>query len=407
MPIVNLTANFIKHHLLCPAGKLSIEYCAKDLPGFLVEVSAVNPGVGSYRLRHKEKNPSTGKPQTRYKSIGRTYEIDFTDAKKRAKELKSMLALGQSIKSNGKNNEKDSITYSEFFEQHYKPYILQRKRSARADIGKYNHRVKARFGSMELSKLELEHERHSIQQFITDLREEGLAPATCDRYLQMIRYSLRLAVDWGYLARNPADKILLFNVDNRVENYLSDDEMARLMKVLQDPNENRVVCSLILFLLSTGARLMEAQLAKWKHIDLKNRVWRIPATNSKSKRTRSVPLSDISIKALKENHSDHKYVFISPRGNGNPYNNIDKSWYRIRIRAGLKHFRIHDLRHSFASILINKRQSIYTIKNLLGHSTIIMTERYSHLSSRSLKNGSDAAGDAIQAAMDKAASGDG
>jgi integrase len=256
---------------------------------------------------------------------------------------------------------------------------------------------------MRLSEIE----RHEIQQFITELREEGLAPATCDRYLQMIRYSLRCAVDWGYLEKNPASKIPLFAVDNRVENYLSDDEMTRLMKVLQDPNENRVVCSLILFLLSTGARLMEAQLAKWEHIDLENRVWRIPATNSKSKRTRSVPLSDVSIKVLKENHSDHKYVFISPRGHGRPYNNIHKSWYRIRIRAGLDHFRIHDLRHSFASLLINKGQSIYAIKNLLGHSTIIMAERYSHLSSKSLQIGSNAAGDAIQAAMDKAASGDG
>jgi integrase len=255
---------------------------------------------------------------------------------------------------------------------------------------------------MRLSEIE----RHEIQQFITELREEGLAPATCDRYLQMIRYSLRCAVDWGYLEKNPASKIPLFAVDNRVENYLSDDEMACLMKVLQDPNENRVVCSLILFLLSTGARLMEAQLAEWGHIDLENRVWRIPATNSKSKRTRSVPLSDISIQALKESHNDHKYVFVSPRGNGKPYSNIHKSWYRIRNRAGLKHLRIHDLRHSFASILINKGQSIYTIKNLLGHSTIIMTERYSHLSSKSLQNGSDAAGAAIQAAMDKAASDD-
>jgi len=226
MPIVNLNANFIKHHLQCPPGKTSIEYTSKDLPGFFVEVTAASPGVGSYRLRYKENG------KTRYKSIGRTYEIAFADAKQKAKELKSMLALGQDIKDNGKNDEKDSITYSEFFEQHYKPYILQRKRSARADIGKYNHRVKARFGSMELSKLEHEHEheRHSIQQFITDLREEGLAPATCDRYLQMIRYSLRLAVDWGYLDKRPADKMPLLNVDNKVENYLSDEEMAHRVR---------------------------------------------------------------------------------------------------------------------------------------------------------------------------------
>ena len=153
MPIVNLNANFIKHHLQCPPGKSSIEYCAKDLPGFLVEVSAVNPGAGSYRLRYKENG------KTRYKSIGRTYEIDFMDAKQKAKELKSMLALGQDITTSSKDDNKKSITYAEFFEQHYKPYILQRKRSSRADIGKYNHRVKQEFGALKMSKIE----RHHIQ----------------------------------------------------------------------------------------------------------------------------------------------------------------------------------------------------------------------------------------------------
>ena len=179
MPIVSLNASFIKHHLKCPPGKSSIEFTSKDLPGFFVEVTAISPGKGSYRLRFKENG------HTRYRSIGRTYEIDFADAKQKAKELKSMLALGQSIKTEKKAGNNPETLYSEYFEQAFKPFILQRKRSSRADIGKYRHRVKARFGSMRLSEIE----RHEIQQFITELREEGLAPATCDRYLQMIRYS--------------------------------------------------------------------------------------------------------------------------------------------------------------------------------------------------------------------------
>jgi len=398
MPIVNLNANFIKHHLQCPPGKRSIEYTSKDLPGFFVEVTAVSPGKGSYRLRFKENG------HTRYRSIARTYEIDFADAKKKAKELKSMLALGQNI--NSRDDDKESITYSEFFEQHYKPYILQRKRSARADIGKYNTRVKQQFGSMKLS--DFQGNRHQIQQFITDLREEGLAPATCDRYLQMIRYSLRLAVDWGYLDKNPADKIPLFNVDNKVENYLSQEEMTRLMKVLQDPRENRVVSALIRVLLSTGVRLHMAQMARFEDLDLENRVWRIPATNSKSKRIQSVPLNDMAIEAFKENLTDQGYVFRSPRGDGTrPYNNIHKSWYRIRIKAGLPHLRLHDLRHSFASLLVNSGRSLYEVQKLLHHSTPIMTQRYAHLSTKTLQEASNAAGDAIQAAMDKAASGAG
>ena len=397
MPIVNLNANFIKHHLQCPSGKRSIEFTSKELPGFFVEVTAASPDVGSYRLRYKENG------KTRYKTIGRTYEIDFADAKKKAKELKSMLALGQDIKSRDKDDDRESITFSEFFEQQAKPHILQRKRSSRADIGKYNTRVKKEFGSMKLSEIE----RHDIQQFITRLRQEGLAPATCDRYLAMLSGVLRLACDWGYLSNNVAKGIPMFLIDNKVENFLSDDEMVKLMQVLKN-DENRVVCSMMIYLLASGARLNEAQMVKWEHIDLENRVWRIPATNSKSKRVRSVPLNDMAIMALKENTGDTGYVFRSPRGDGKqPYNNIHKSWYRIRNKAGLSHLRCHDLRHSHASLLINSGRSLYEVQKILGHSTPIMTQRYAHLSTKTLQEASNAAGDAIQAAMDRATSGDG
>jgi integrase len=398
MPIIkNFNTNWIKHHLQCPPGRRSIEYCSGDLPGFLVEISAVSPGVGSYRLRYKENG------KTRYKTIGRTYEIEFSEAKQLAREYKSRLNLGESIKDGPKDTSISELNYAEFFEHHYRPHILQRKRSARADIGKFNTRVAKELSSLKLSEID----PRRIQSFITSLREEGLAPATCDRYLQMIRFSLRLAVDWGYLDKNPADKIPLFNIDNKVENYLSDENMARLMRVLKT-DENRVVSSLLVFLLTTGARLNEAQMIKWEDVDLPNRVWRIPATNSKSKRVRSVPLNDMAIAALKENAGDTGYVFRSPRGDGRqPYNNIHKSWYRIRNKAGLPHLRAHDLRHSHASLLINSGRSLYEVQKILGHSTPIMTQRYAHLSTKTLQEASNAAGDAIQAAMDKAASGDG
>ncbi len=163
------------------------------------------------------------------------------------------------------------------------------------------------------------------------------------------------------------------------------------------------MCSLVLFLLATGARLNEAQMVKWDHIDLENRVWRIPATNSKSKRVRSIPLNDMAIQALQEHQADHGYVFRSPRGDGKrSYNNIHKSWYRIRNEAGLPHLRAHDLRHSHASLLINSGRSLFEVQKILGHSTPIMTQRYAHLSTKTLQEASKAASDAIRAAMDKA-----
>jgi len=89
-----------------------------------------------------------------------------------------------------------------------------------------------------------------------------------------------------------------------------------------------------------------------------------------------------------------------------PYNNIHKSWYRIRNKAGLPNLRLHDIRHSFASILVNSGRSLYEIMRLLNHSTPIMTQRYAHLSTKTLQEASNAAGDAIQAAMDRSVPGD-
>ena len=137
---------------------------------------------------------------------------------------------------------------------------------------------------------------------------------------------------------------------------------------------------------------------------MQNQVWRVPAANSKSKRVRSVPLNDIALDALNANQSDHEYVFINHRTK-KPYNNIHKTWYRIRNKAGLPHLRAHDLRHSFASLIVNSGESLFTLMRLLGHSTPIMSARYGHLSTKTLQGASNAAGDAIQAAMDRAASG--
>ena len=99
------------------------------------------------------------------------------------------------------------------------------------------------------------------------------------------------------LDKNPASGIKQFNEDNKVEHYLDDDELQRLVSVLR-ANEPPMVCQVALFLLSTGARLSEALNADWAHVDRVSRVWRIPATNSKSKRVQAIPLNDNAIEVL-------------------------------------------------------------------------------------------------------------
>lgn len=94
-----------------------------------------------------------------------------------------------------------------------------------------------------------------------------------------------------------------FARDNRVERYLEEAQLQRLVTVLRT-DANRPVCDIALFLQSTGARLNEALSATWNQIDRDNRVWRIPATNSKSKKIRAVPLNDSALEVLGAGRND-------------------------------------------------------------------------------------------------------
>ena len=198
------------------------------------------------------------------------------------------------------------------------------------------------------------------------------------------------------LERNPAAGIKQYNEDNRVEHYLSDEELDRLVSVLR-ANDPPMVCQVALFLLSTGARLSEALNADWVHIDRRSGVWRIPATNSKSKRVRSIPLNSSAIEVLDqlgtEGKSDHLFINLQTKVR---LTAVNKVWGRLRVKASLPHLRLHDLRHQFASFLVNDGRTLYEVQKILGHSDAKVTERYAHLSLATLQEASNSASVAMR-----------
>jgi integrase len=231
------------------------------------------------------------------------------------------------------------------------------------------------------------------------MSDEGLAPATSNHYLKLLKHSLNLAIDWDMLDINPASRIPLFHEDNQVENLLSDEQLERLMMVLKT-DENRNVCLIAIFLLSTGVRLNEALQAKWSQVDQKNRVWRIPAANSKSKRTRAVPLNDSALDVLNQLTTRDRYenLFVNFQTQL-PYTTISKVWGRLRKKADLNFLRIHDLRHQFASFLVNSGQTLFLVQQILGHSSPAVSQRYAHLSTKSLQEAANTASIMINGAM--------
>ena len=247
------------------------------------------------------------------------------------------------------------------------------------------------FGQKRLNQIT----RQQIQSFHTDLLATGLAPATCDHFIKLIKHAFNLAIDWGlFTEKNPAARIPLFGVDNRIENLLTDEELDRLVTVLRT-DLNRPVCLIALLLLSTGARLNEALQAKWSHINREQRQWHVPMHNSKSKKGRWVPLNASAMMALDEIGTEGKYehIFVNRKNGGKPYTNVAKVWTRLRKKAKLPHLRIHDLRHGFATMLASSGRSLIEIGQLLGHSrnSSSITLRYIHLAQGVLHDASNVA----------------
>ena len=386
--IVELTQHFLETGLMCPPGKRRVEYVSHERTGLYIEVRSTCPGVGTFYLRHKDR---TGK--TAHARLGSTADTTIEEARQKAKHLKAQITLGQ-YPGEDQPKEPASLTFADFFTEHYIPYAQPRKRTWQKDQEYFRVRLQDEFGHLPLGKIT----RQSIMAFHTRLKTEGLAGATCDHHVKVIRRVLNLAVEWGSLETNPAAKIPLFREDNRVEHYLSQEQLQRLLTVLRT-DSNRTVCHICLFLISTGARLNEALRAEWKQIDKEKRVWRIPASNSKSKRVRSVPLNDSALDVLGQLETEEAfaYLFVNRR-TGKPYVTIHKVWERLREEAGLPHLRIHDLRHQYASFLINSGRTLYEVQQILGHSDPSVTTRYAHLSTKSLQDAANTASEILTGA---------
>lgn len=182
--------------------------------------------------------------------------------------------------------------------------------------------------------------------------------------------------------------------NNAKERYLSASETQRLHLALSR-STNTQLKSIVVLLLLFGCRKRELLEAKWEHVDLERRNWRIPL--SKSGKARNIPISDKSLEVLQAlpRWKECPYVIPNPETK-KPFGNLFFPWDKVRKEAGLDGLRMHDLRHTFASNLVNSGQSIYVVSKLLGHSQLKTTARYSHLADETLLSAVDAAAKAVE-----------
>lgn len=203
---------------------------------------------------------------------------------------------------------------------------------------------------------------------------------TVNRYLAVLTHALNLACkEWGWIEHNPALAVSKFKESKPRDRYLTDDERIRLLQECEKSG-NRYLKTIVVLAISTGMRRDEVRFLKWSDLLLDQQ--KAIIRNTKNGETRSVPLHGPALIGLKQLHSQkpngRQYVFTS-HTKDEP---IDfRTAFRVaRRNAGLHDFRFHDLRHTAASYLAMSGATPTDIAAVLGHNSIAMAQRYSHLS---------------------------
>jgi integrase len=228
-------------------------------------------------------------------------------------------------------------------------------------------------------------------------RKPRPAPISANRAGAAIRKMFNLAIRWKMRADNPAQGFAK-NAETPRERYLNLDEIGRLSAVLAD-HPNQRTADAIRFALLTGARRGEILGARWDQLDLDAGLWIKPAATTKQRRLHRAPLSGAAVALLRTIRTrvpeDCPWVFPGDV-EGQPLVEIKKSWAKIRTAARLSDIRMHDLRHTFASLLVSSGMTLPMIGRLLGHTQVQTTHRYAHLFDDPLRVGLNEIGEMLR-----------
>jgi integrase len=199
-----------------------------------------------------------------------------------------------------------------------------------------------------------------------------------NRVVAVVSKMFALAIRWQMRPDNPA-KGIERNAEHKRKRYLSPVELERLMQALEAHHDQQAADIFRLCLL-TGCRSGEAMAARWDDIGLAAGTWTKPGSTTKQKTDHTVPLSAPvkQLLARLRQQTSSPWVFPADSAPGHRIA-IQKSWRALCRTARISGLRIHDLRHSFASLAANRGASLPLIGALLGHSSPVTTARYAHL----------------------------
>ena len=297
---------------------------------------------------------------------------DYNEAQRLEAKLKADLFKAIEL---GEPTAFKNITISELIKMYQKQSELDDKKSRDTDNSRFKV-FNAFFKPLTQIKSIKVDDVEDLKEYLLD--EKEVSPITVNRYLQLLSALFTYAVNHEYLKENVCKKVKQFKEKNYSVRYLTDREEKRLFKHLPD-----YLKPIVRFALITGLRKANILNIQRKQIDfIKNT---IDVLDNKGNVYLVIPIADKhreELKQLCKGIDSDDYLFKNPK-TGFPYVDIKKAFNTAKEQAGIKNFRFHDLRHTFATRLVMANVPIVTVMALMGHKKIETTMRYAHATDKS------------------------
>ncbi len=335
--------------------------------------------------------------RTRRLTIGQHGKLTPDEARQIARERLVEVARGGDP-SQARRQIKEAPTVTELAERFLAEHVEAKRKPATAQeyrrlLEKHVLPELGRRKAAEVALADVDRIHHALRE----------TPYLANRVLAVLSALFNLAEKWGVRPRgsNPCQHVERFK-ESRRERFLNNDELERLGQVLtaaeqagREPPEAILALRLLIF---TGCRKTEILALLWEDVDLEHH--RLLLSDSKTG-PRMVPLGAPAVELLAKAPRTHGNPFVIPgRREGGHFIGLPKVWKRIRTAAGLEDVRLHDLRHSFASVGAGGGLSLPILGKLLGHSQPVTTSRYAHLAADPMQRAAEQITSEIASAME-------
>ena len=273
-------------------------------------------------------------------------------------------------------NERSKMPFDQLVNEFIEKHSKVEKESYRDDISA-GKRVTAYFKQTPIGKI-TPYDVKSWRQWRKQHTTRGGKPiskSTLNREFTFLKTMFNLAVEWGWLPENPARLMKTLKGEKARMRFLTGDEIHRLIDCAA-PDLKPVIITAV----STGMRRGEIFNLKWKDVDFEHGFIKVEKT--KNQERRDIPIDtylSATLKGLRESRKKGEFVFLQKKGNSLTNTFIKRNFKVAKEKAGIDDFRFHDLRHTAASLFASGGSDIMSLKNLLGHKTLAMTQRYAHL----------------------------